>query len=89
MTKLTDMLTAYGISSQGGEIDCIVSHDGGMVTGIISALEAAGIQPGEVALVACGSNQVLYDAMSDGWLPPAPRRIQWPRPSWPWKPSTA
>lgn len=68
MTKLTDMLTAYGISSQGGEIDCIVSHDGGMVTGIISALEAAGIQPGEVALVAGGSNQVLYDAMSDGWL---------------------
>lgn len=68
MTKMTDMLTAYGIASQGGEIDCIVSHDGGMLTGIMSALEAAGIQPGDVPIVAMGSNQVLYDAMEDGWL---------------------
>lgn len=68
MTKTTDMLTAYGITTQGGKIDCIVSHDGGMVTGIISALEAAGMQPGDVKLVACGSNKVLYDALADGWL---------------------
>lgn len=68
MTKMTDMLTAYGISSQGGEIDCIVSHDGGMLTGVMSALEAAGIQPGDLTIIAMGSNQVLYDAMADGWL---------------------
>ena len=68
MTKMTDMLTAYGVASKGGKIDCIVSHDGGMLTGIMSALEAAGLQPGDVPIIAMGSNQVLYDAMASGWL---------------------
>lgn len=68
MTKMTDMLTAYGISSKGGKIDCIVSHDGGMLTGVMSALEAAGYKPGDVTIIAMGSNQVLYDAMEAGWL---------------------
>ena len=68
MTKMTDMLTAYGLSSKGGRIDCIVSHDGGMLTGVISALEAAGYKPGDVSIIAMGSNQVLYDAMDAGWL---------------------
>ena len=68
MTKMTDMLTAYGLASMGGEIDCIVSHDGGMLTGVMSALEASGAQAGDVPIVAMGSNLVLYDAMADGWL---------------------
>lgn len=68
MTKMTDMITAYGLSSKGGKIDCIISHDGGMVTGIISALEAAGYQPGDVKIIACGSNKVVYDALQSGWL---------------------
>ncbi len=68
MTKMTDMLTAYGIANQGGKIDCIVVHDGGMLTGVMSALEAAAIQPGDVTIIAIGSNKILYDAMADGWL---------------------
>jgi len=68
MTKMTDMLTAYGVTALGGQIDCIVSHDGGMLTGVMSALEAAGVQAGDVPIVAMGSNLVLYDAMADGWL---------------------
>lgn len=68
MSKMSDMLTAYGLSSEGGKIDCIVVEDGGMTTGVISALESAGYQPGDVSVIACGSNQVLYDAMADGWL---------------------
>lgn len=68
MTKMTDMLTAYGVKSKGGEIECIVSHDGGMLTGIMSALEASGLKPGDVTIIAMGSNQVLYDAMAAGWL---------------------
>jgi ABC-type sugar transport system substrate-binding protein len=68
MTKTTDMLTAYGISSKGGRIDCIVSHDGGMLTGVISALESQGIKPGDVTIIAMGSNKVLYNAMEAGWL---------------------
>lgn len=68
MTKMTDMLTAYGLTSKGGQIDCIISHDGGMLTGIISALETAGYKPGDVKIVACGSNRVVYDALTSGWL---------------------
>lgn len=68
MTKMTDMLTAYGVKSEGGEIECIVSHDGGMLTGVMSALEASGLKPGSVTIIAMGSNQVLYDAMASGWL---------------------
>ncbi len=68
MTKMTDMLTAYGVKSKGGKIDCIVSHDGGMLTGVMSALEAAGLKPGDVPIIAMGSNKVLYDAMKSGWL---------------------
>lgn len=68
MTKMTDMLTAYGVKSEGGEIECIISHDGGMLTGVMSALEAAGLKPGSVTIIAMGSNQVLYDAMASGWL---------------------
>ena len=68
MTKMTDMLTAYGLSSKGGQIDCIIAHDGGMLTGIISALEAANYQPGDVKIIGCGSNRVVYDALKSGWL---------------------
>jgi ABC-type sugar transport system substrate-binding protein len=68
MTKMTDMLTAYGVKSKGGKIDCIVCHDGGMLTGVMSALQAAGLQPGDVSIVAVGSNHVLGDALADGWL---------------------
>lgn len=68
MTKMTDMLTAYGVASKGGKIDCIISHDGGMLTGIISALEAEGLVPGDVKIVACGSNLVVKNALESGWL---------------------
>ena len=68
MEKMTAMLDAYGVASQGGKIDVIVSHDGGMLTGVMSALEAAGLQAGDVPIIAMGSNHVLYDAMADGWL---------------------
>jgi len=68
MNKMTDMITAYGVASKGGQIDCIISHDGGMLTGIISALEAAGLVPGDVKIVACGSNLVVKDALERGWL---------------------
>lgn len=68
LTKAADMITAYGIKSAGGQIDCIIVQDGGMSTGVISALEAAGFKPGDVKFIAMGSNMVLYDAMVDGWL---------------------
>ena len=68
MTKMTDMLTAYGIKSKGGKIDCIICHDGGMLTGVVSALEAAGLKPGDVPIIACGSNKIIEEALKKGWL---------------------
>ena len=68
MTTMTDLLTAFGIASRGGQIDLIISHDGGMLTGVISALEAQGIRPGDVPIIAMGSNRILYDSMRAGWL---------------------
>ena len=50
------------------KIDLFVVEDGGMTTGVISALEAAGFGPGDVSIVCCGSNQVVYDGMTDGWI---------------------
>ena len=68
MTKMADMLTAYGLSCDGGKIDCIMVQDGGMSTGVVSALEAAGYKPGDVKLIACGSNKIVYDSLMSGWL---------------------
>lgn len=68
MTKMTDMLTAYGIASRGGKIDLIISHDGGMCTGIVSALEAQGIKPGDIPMIVCGSNKIVYNMMKSGWI---------------------
>lgn len=68
MTKMADMLTAYGLACDGGQIDVIIIQDGGMTTGVKSALEAAGYKAGDVPLIAMGSNQVLYDSMKEGWL---------------------
>lgn len=68
MTKMTDMLTAYGISGRGGKIDLIYAQDPGSGMGAISALEAAGIKPGEVGFLACGSSKGVYDAIKAGWV---------------------
>ena len=68
MTKMADMITTYGLSSSGGQIDAIISHDGGILVGIVSALEAAGYQPGDVFIVVCGSNKIIEDSLRSGWL---------------------
>lgn len=68
MTKMTDMITAYGLASQGGKIEVIFCHDGGMLTGVISALEAQGVKPGDVTIIAPGSNKVILNALNSGWL---------------------
>ena len=42
MAKMADMITAYGLACDGGQIDVIIIQDGGMTTGVKSALESAG-----------------------------------------------
>jgi len=60
MNKMNDYLTKYG-----NKIDVIVSHDGGMLAGVIASLRAAG-KLGKIPIVCAGSNKVIYDAIKAG-----------------------
>ena len=62
LTKMNDFLTKYG-----NQIDVIVSHDGGMLAGIIASLRAAG-KLGEIPIVCAGSNTIIYDSIKDGYV---------------------
>jgi ribose transport system substrate-binding protein len=62
LTKMNDFLTKYG-----NKIDVIVSHDGGMLAGILSSLRAAG-KLGKIPIVCAGSNKVIYDAIKAGYV---------------------
>lgn len=62
LNKMNDFLTKYG-----DKIDVIVSHDGGMLAGVISSLKAAG-KLGEIPIVCAGSNQIIYDAIDSGYV---------------------
>ena len=62
LTKMNDFLTKYG-----NKIDVIVSHDGGMLAGVLSSLRAAG-KLGKIPVVCAGSNKVIYDAIKAGYV---------------------
>jgi len=60
LNKMNDFLTKYG-----NKIDVIVSHDGGMLAGIIASLRAAG-KLGRIPIVCAGSNKIIYTAIKAG-----------------------
>lgn len=60
LNKMNDFLTKYG-----SKIDVIVSHDGGMLAGVIASLRAAG-KLGKIPIVCAGSNKIIYDAIKAG-----------------------
>ncbi|MEI6387428.1 MAG: sugar ABC transporter substrate-binding protein [Spirochaetota bacterium] len=60
LAKMNDYLTKYG-----SKIDVIISHDGGMLAGVIASLKAAG-KLGKIPIVCAGSNKVIYDAIKAG-----------------------
>ena len=60
LNKMNDFLTKYG-----DKIDVIISHDGGMLAGIIASLRAAG-KLGKIPIVCAGSNKIIYDAIKSG-----------------------
>jgi len=62
LTKMNDFLTKYG-----DRIDVIVSHDGGMLAGVIASLRAAG-KLGSIPIVCAGSNLIIYDAIKQGYV---------------------
>jgi ABC-type sugar transport system substrate-binding protein len=62
LNKMNDFLTKYG-----NKIDCIVSHDGGMLAGVVASLRAAG-KLGKIPIVCAGSNKIIYDAIKSGYV---------------------
>jgi ribose transport system substrate-binding protein len=60
LNKMNDFLTKYG-----SKIDVIVSHDGGMLAGVVASLRAAG-KLGKIPIVCAGSNKIIYDAIKAG-----------------------
>lgn len=62
LTKMNDFLTKYG-----DQIDVIVSHDGGMLAGVIASLRAAG-KLGTIPIVCAGSNKIIYDSIKNGYV---------------------
>lgn len=62
LTKMNDFLTKYG-----NKIDVIVSHDGGMLAGIVASLRASG-KLGSIPIVCAGSNVIIYDAIKSGYV---------------------
>ncbi len=62
LNKMNDFLTKYG-----DKIDVIVSHDGGMLAGVIASLRAAG-KLGKIPIVCAGSNKIIYDAIKAGYV---------------------
>ena len=60
LNKMNDYLTKYG-----DDIDVIISHDGGMLAGVVSSLRAAG-KLGEIPVVCAGSNKIIYDMIASG-----------------------
>ncbi|KPP88320.1 MAG: ribose transport system substrate-binding protein [Rhodobacteraceae bacterium HLUCCA08] len=61
-TVMETFLTQYG-----DEIDGVYAFDDGMGLGVISALQGAGKEPGEVAVVTCNQFGEGWDAMREGW----------------------
>ena len=61
-TVMETFLTQFG-----DQIDGVYAFDDGMGLGVISALQGAGKQPGEVVVVTCNQFGEGWDAMKAGW----------------------
>ncbi|MGH1477519.1 MAG: sugar ABC transporter substrate-binding protein [Geminicoccales bacterium] len=64
--KAQTVMETY-LTQFGDDIDGVYAFDDGMGLGVISALQGAGKQPGEVKLVTCNQFGEGWDAMKEGW----------------------
>ena len=62
-SMMADMLAIYGDG-----IDLVIAHSPEICTGVISALEAAGVSPGDIPIVTIGSNAIIMDGILGGWI---------------------
>ncbi|ETX13914.1 hypothetical protein OCH239_06225 [Roseivivax halodurans JCM 10272] len=64
--KAQTVMETY-LTQFGDEIDGVYAFDDGMGLGVISALQGAGKEPGEVKVVTCNQFGEGWDAMKAGW----------------------
>ncbi len=64
--KAQTVMETY-LTQFGDDIDGVYAFDDGMGLGVISALQGAGKQPGDVKLVTCNQFGEGWDAMKEGW----------------------
>jgi len=64
--KAQTIMETY-LTQYGDDIDGVYAFDDGMGLGIISALQAAGKNPGDVKLVTCNQFGEGWDAIKSGW----------------------
>lgn len=62
-TVMETFLTQFG-----DKIDGVYAFDDGMGLGVVSALQSAGKEPGEVAVVTCNQFGEGWDKMKEGWM---------------------
>jgi len=56
------------ITQYGDEIDGVYAFDDGMGLGVVSALQGAGYEPGDIKVVTCNQFGEGWDAMKAGWM---------------------
>ena len=50
------------------EINCIYAHNDEMALGAVAALQAAGVQPGEVKIITIDGTKGAVQGLVDGWI---------------------
>ncbi|MBM1218581.1 sugar ABC transporter substrate-binding protein [Ponticoccus sp. SC2-23] len=61
-------VTETFLTQFGDEIDGVYAFDDGMALGVVSALQGAGFEPGDVKVVSCNQFGEGWDAMREGWI---------------------
>jgi ribose transport system substrate-binding protein len=61
-------VTETFLTQFGDDIDGVYAFDDGMALGVVSALQGAGKEPGDVKVVSCNQFGEGWDAMKEGWI---------------------
>lgn len=61
-------VTETFLTQFGDQIDGVYAFDDGMALGVVSALQGAGMEPGDVKVVSCNQFGEGWDAMREGWI---------------------
>ncbi|TRD22231.1 sugar ABC transporter substrate-binding protein [Palleronia caenipelagi] len=65
--KAQTLMETY-LTQFGDEIDGVYAFDDGMGLGVVSALQGAGKEPGDIKVVTCNQFGEGWDKMKEGWM---------------------